>query len=88
MRTMIKIITLSISVLLLAALGTNISFAGKPTGGGKGGKISVESADPNSAIRNQELDVFMGGSGLEDPAFVRYFVTGTDIAAMIEVISL
>lgn len=86
MKTMKKFITLAIAVLLLAALGTNISFAAKPTGSG-GGKVTVESADPASAIQGEEKDVYVTGSGFGEGAAVKYFVTGTSDDTQIEVLS-
>ena len=86
MKTMKKIITLSIAVLLLAALGTNISFAGKPGGGG--GKVTVESAEPASAIQGEEKDVYITGSGFGEGAAVKYLVTGTSDDTQIEVLSI
>ena len=47
MKTMKKIITLSTIALLFSVLGSNTSFAGKPTGGGGGKKVNVESASPS-----------------------------------------
>jgi len=78
MKTMKKIITLSIAMMLLVALGTNISIAGKPSGGGKGGKVTVESATPNSVIQTKEADVTITGTGFDDGSTVRFLVTGTD----------
>jgi len=85
MKTMKKIITLSIAVLLLAALGTNVSFAGKPGGGGKGGKVTVESATPNSVIQTNEEDVTIVGAGFDSGSSVRFLVTGTTDDTQIEV---
>ena len=80
-----KIITLSIAVLLLAALGINISFAAKPAGGRKGGKVTVETATPNSVIQTKEEDVTMLGSGFDDGSSVKFMVTGTTDDTQIEV---
>jgi len=85
MKAMNKIITSSISALLLAALGANISFAGKPTGGGGGKKVAVESATPNAVIQTAEEDVTILGSGFDNGSKVRFLVTGTTDDSQIEV---
>lgn len=86
MKTMKKIITLIGATLLLTALSTSSSFAGKPAGGG-GGKVAVESANPGSAIQGEEKDIYISGSGFGPGANVRYLVTGTDDDTQIEVLS-
>ena len=85
MNTMKNIITLSITALLLAALGTNISFAAKPAGGGKGGKVTVESATPNSVIQTNDEDVSILGTGFDNGSTVRFLVTGTTDDTQIDV---
>ncbi len=85
MKTMKKIITLTIAMLLLTAFGTNISFAAKPTGGGKGGKVTVELATPNSVIQTNEEDVTIVGTGFDNGSSVRFLVTGTTDDSQIEV---
>jgi len=85
MKTMKKIITLSIAAMLLAALGTNIGFAGKPGGGGKGGKVTVELATPNSVIQTNEEDVTIVGTGFDNGSSVRFLITGTTDDSQIEV---
>jgi hypothetical protein len=72
-----NIITLSITALLLAALGTNLSFAGKPTGGGGGGKIKVTGASPSEAPQGDTLTVRITGENFEDESSVTFFVGGT-----------
>ena len=86
MKTMKKIITLSIAALLIATLGSNISIAGKPIGGN--GKVTVESANPNSAVQGEEKDVLISGSGFGHGAKVKYLVTGTKDDSQIEVLSV
>lgn len=88
MKIMKKIITLSIAVLTLVVLGANISFAGKPTGGGKGGKVTVEFADPSSAIQGEEPTVTIMGSGFDDGSSVKFLVTGTTDESQIVVDSV
>jgi len=78
MKTMKKIVTLSIAILLLAAFGMNTSFAAKPTGGGKGGKVKVESASPSSVIQTFGVDVTILGAGFDNGSSVRFLVAGTD----------
>jgi hypothetical protein len=85
MKTMKKFIQLSFAALLLTALGTNTSFAAKPTGGGKGGKVTVESANPRSVVQTFEEDVTIVGTGFDDGSEVRFLVTGTDDDSQIEV---
>jgi len=72
--------------MLLAALGTNIGFAGKPGGGGKGGKVTVELATPNSVIQTNEEDVTIVGTGFDNGSSVRFLVTGTTDDTQIEVV--
>ena len=79
-----KIVTLSIAVLLLAALGTNIGFAGKPGGGG-GGKIKVTGASPGEAPQGKSLTVTIAGENFEDKSSVTFFVGGTKDASHISV---
>jgi len=86
MKTMKKIITLSIATLLIATLGSNISIAAKPTGGN--GKVTVESANPNSAVQGEEKDVLISGSGFGHGAKVKYLVTGTKDDSQIEVLTV
>lgn len=83
MKTMKKTIILSIAAMLLTALGTNISFAGKPAG--KGGKVTVESATPNSVIQTQDENVTILGSGFDEGSTIRFLVTGTTDDSQIEV---
>lgn len=83
MKTMKKIITLSFAVLLLAALDTNISFAGKPSS--KGGKVTVDSANPNSVVQTFGEDVTIVGTGFDDGSTVRFLVTGSTDDSQIEV---
>ena len=85
MKTMKKIITLSIATMLFATLGSNISIAGKPTGGGGGKKVNVESATPNSVIQTHEEDVTILGSGFDDGSRVKFLVAGTTDDTQIEV---
>ncbi|MGA9573987.1 MAG: hypothetical protein WBS20_08590, partial [Lysobacterales bacterium] len=85
MKTMKRIITLSLAALLLTVLGTNISFAGKPARGG--GKVSVDAANPNSAIQGEERDIYINGSGFGPGASVKYLVNGTTDDTQIEVLS-
>lgn len=85
MKTMKNTITLSILALLLAVLGSSISFAGKPTDGGGGKKVNVESAFPNSVVQTQEEDVTILGSGFDNGSTVRFLVTGTDDEMQAEV---
>lgn len=87
MKTIRKITTLSVFALLLTVLGSNISFAGKPIGGGGGKKVSVESASPNSAIQGEEKDIYISGSGFGSGASVKYLVTGTTDDTQIDVLS-
>ena len=85
MKTMKNTITLSILALLLTVLGSNISFAGKPTDGGGGKKVNVESAFPNSVVQTQEEDVTILGSGFDNGSTVKFLVTGTTDDSQIEV---
>lgn len=87
MKTMKKIITLSLAALFISALGMNASFAGKPTGGG-GKSVEVTAAAPNDANQGQELDVIISGSGFDNGSEVSFFVTGSADASQVEVLSV
>ncbi len=88
MQVINKAIKLSVAILLSAALGSNVCFAGKPAGGGGGGKVSVEAAYPNEAAQGQEVDVIVSGSGFDAGSQVSYLVTGTTDASQVEVLSV
>lgn len=77
MRAMKNIIKISITILLLAAFGTNISFAAKPTGGGGGGKIKVTGASPGAAPQGTSVTVTIAGENFEEKSSVTFLVGGT-----------
>lgn len=83
MKTKKKFIALSIAALLMVTLGTSVSFAGKPEG--KGGKVTVESATPNSVIQTKDEDVIIVGTGFDDGSSIKFLVTGTTDDSQIEV---
>lgn len=85
MKTMKKIIKTSVAALLIVASSMNISFAAKPTGGGKGGKVTVELATPSSVTQTQEEDVTIHGAGFDNGSKVRFLVAGTTDDSQIEV---
>jgi len=71
-----------ILTLALGLLWLNLTHAAPPV------KVTVTSANPNSALQGEALDVVISGSGFGHGATVKYLVSGTNDESQINVMSV